>query len=378
MLAAEPGLGVYDDRTVRALLVAVVAAATLLLSAAALGQTVAIVPAGERDRPVVEHLSTQITGEVRWRTSDNARDANALLREAQGNWPEELIVTIDTENRVVRVLRVSDGTILSRVLEVLIAEQSPYAVSVAAVELLELAGHAPTEPEPEPRPEPEPAPPPAPPPQKPPPDVEPRKKRSEPFGRVLPGVGVVAGAFLTASADGDVSLLQPTVGADFRLTWVGSPWIGAAGLRASGLGGRERDVPFNQGEIQGIDLFEANVRYTRTEFSLRLAGGRREGPAEALGYVEAGLGFASATGTGELFRGGPAPDELFGEVNRTVFLAGAGIDLRYEIAYGLGLGLGVGAAFQPASARYTVLGRPAFDEGNAHIRGALLAVWQSP
>ncbi len=358
----------YDGSTVR--LCPLLAAMGVVLSAtAARASGVAVVVAHERDVAAAEHVAAGLGAGVVRRVASAPEDVQLLLEEARRAWPEELVVVLDTGRRSVRVLRVSDGTVLSRVLEHLVAERSPYAVSVAALELLELVGFPPRPPEAEPPPEPaRPEPPPAPVSFPVQPPRAPASVRPDPGPS--PAFVVLGGAMLDAAADGDLALVQPALGAEFQLRF--RPWVATAGARVSAFGGRQRSVAPGAGADQ---IFDADVEYARTDVGLRAGFGTRDGDATALAIVQGGLGFVSVTGVGELRDGGPSRD---GEVSRLVPWFGGGGELRYGVGAGLGIGLDVGVAFQPSSASYTVDGTSAYDEGNYHVRGGVLAFWESP
>jgi hypothetical protein len=318
-----------------------------LWSRAAVAETVALVTASSSSDEAARYLATQIDLPVVPRETVNARRLDALVAEARASWHEDLVVVIDTDNAVVSVVRPADGTIGSRALSPT-AVSAPYAVALAAVELLEIVRSAP-----------------------------PARSAALPAPETA-AIGTRwsfdAGVVQSVTTSGNIGLLQPSIGADLEL---GRPrrsvWF-SVGLHATGLAPIRRqqvlllaDGPDDRGIIQ----------YGKNELGLRLGAGHRQGAAGAVGWIDTGLAFID---TQAIDRAGTtiASDQ------RTAFWLGAGGELRYALAAGFSLGLGAGLAWFPVTSRfYTSLpGAPttvlAFDEGNFEFRGRASVIWESP
>ncbi len=340
-----------------------VAATAFFLASFAWAQSVAVVAATPADEAVVIYLTQQFEGGVTWRVAANARDPEALMAEAR-TWPERLVVMVDSQQAVVRVLRVSDGTILSRRLDPATAT-APYAVALAGVELLELAGHAP-----------ETAPPPAvaaEPPRQEPPSLPPASPPPKPH-QVELRVSVTAGGVFTHSIDGDVGLNQAFFGAGFVLI-LPRQWNLAIELRGAGLGSDDQTVrPLSR-------ISSATVEYDRTELGLRLTAGQRDGRLVASGYLEGGPAFVDASGVATLPRDSPDGDEgeeIQGGADRLAPWFGGGGELRYMLIGGFSVGASAGVVLFPRAFSYEAGGETAFDEGNVHLRAQALVMWEGP
>src|SRR5204863_7771353 len=116
--------------------------ALAVCSTAALADTVALITATPASDAAARYLSAQIDLPVVRRYSANARHLDKLVEEARASWREDLVVIVDADRAVVSVVRPADGTIGSRALSSS-AARAPYAIALAAVELLELVRGAP-------------------------------------------------------------------------------------------------------------------------------------------------------------------------------------------------------------------------------------------
>ena len=223
-----------------------------LWSRAAGAETVALVTASSSSDEAARYLATQIDLPVVRRETPNARHLDALVTEARTSWHEDLVVVIDTDNAVVSVVRPADGTIGSRALSPT-AVSAPYAVALAAVELLEIVRSAP-----------------------------PARSAALPSPESS-GVGTRwsfdAGIVQSVTTSGNIGLLQPTIGADLEL---GRPrrsvWF-SLGLHATGLAPIQRQQVLllaSGPDDRGI------IQYGKNEVGLRLGIGHRQGAAAAV------------------------------------------------------------------------------------------------
>jgi hypothetical protein len=348
--------------------------ATVLVAPNALAQNVAVVAATPSDEPAAQHLMTQIEGDATRRTTELAREPEKLIEQAQAQWSERMVVVIDTESGTVKVLRTWDGMVLTRSLERAVARSSPYAVAVAAVELLELAGHEPPRRENPSVPDPVPV---LPPPLTPPapvlqrPDLEPEASPEEPTPRArttprkLRAV-LNVGGLLTVSLGGDVTLIQPTIGLGMIVEpLAGDWWLGIDGHGAA-FGSRNRGVVPADREAGS----ELDVRYEREELGLRLSTGEGSAYTGLFGFLNGGLAFISVIPRGE--DGSPV-----GGRDRVGVWGGAGGGLRYSLDPGPGIELSVGGMLLSGGRTYRAVDTPAYDEGPFHLRVAAGVFWGS-
>jgi hypothetical protein len=321
-------------------------AAIALLGASALAETVAIVTASSASDGAATALGDQLDLPSVRRESDNARHLEALVTEARAGWREELVVVVDTDRAVVSVLRPSDGTMSSRSLDAR-AAKAPYAVALAAVELLEIVRNAP-----------------------------PARAAALPIPSPPSPVrlSLDTGLVQTISTNGDVALLQPTVGADVEfLTGSGTSWL-SLGLHGVGLAPMHRSqvllLPSGQQE-------HTRLEYARDELALRLGIGTREGHAAVAGWTDVGLGFVDVTVTGTDVR-------QVARDHRTAFWLGLGGELRYSLGAGLAIGVGAGGAWYPVTSRFyaSPASAPsplvALQEGGIELRARAALLWEIP
>ncbi|HVU02190.1 MAG TPA: hypothetical protein VHE30_10570 [Polyangiaceae bacterium] len=316
-------------------------------SEALAASSVAVVVTGPGAEQAARYLETQIDHPVVRRESVNSRHLDALVAEARAGWHEELVVVVDTERAVVSVLRPGDGTIGSRRLDES-AATAPYAVALAAVELLEIVESAP-----------------------PARAAALKETRATTLdSRVTLDVGLVQ----SVSLNGEVGLFQPTAGID----WVGSDpkssGFYGVGLHGTGILAMNRDQAFSR--PPGVDP-RGNIRYLRNELSLRPIIGHRHGPASALGWMDVGLAVIDVTARS-------VSGEVLAQDSRVAFWLGLSGELRYTIGAGWALGLGAGAAWFPVTSRFYPTPRsaeasvPAFVESPLELRARATVVWEIP
>lgn len=93
------------------------------------------------------HLGDRLEVPPRIETTTKGVELPALLEQARGPWSSRFVVLLSPERGQVSVIRSEDGTALTRFLERTAIQQSPFALAVAAAELLELARRPRTDPE---------------------------------------------------------------------------------------------------------------------------------------------------------------------------------------------------------------------------------------
>src|SRR5260221_2500978 len=325
--SADAG-GPFEQSTMRVVRILLKAAAVALALAGVLSArtaaaaTVALVIASPSSDAAARYLSTQIDLPVIRRASPNARRLDRLLAEARAGWHEDLVVIVDSDRATVSVVRPADGTIGSRTLSGS-AAGAPYAVALAAVELLEIVRGAP-----------------------------PAHAAALPEARppsVHPRFGLEAGVVQSVATSGNMALLEPTAGIDLELFRETSPaWI-ALGVHASGLSPSRRDVTLLF--PQGIDG-RGSVEYRRDELSLRLGVGHRQGPSAVIGWWDLVLAHIRVTARG-------APGSFQAYDRRTAFWLGGGAELPYTLVGGVALGTGARIGWLSPTAPFYASSPPA-------------------
>lgn len=324
-----------------AALVAFLATASL-----ASAETIAIVTASPASDEAARYFRTQVDQSVAEVDTANARDLDELVREARRRWRKDLIVVIDTERATVSVVRPWDGTISSRALDIK-ASSAPYAVALAAVELLEIVRAAPPAraaalPRPAPRP-------------------------------IAPRASVDIGLIESVSKNGEIGLLQPTTGVDIELSREPSSFWVAFGVHATGLS------PMRRSQIlilpEGPDE-NGSIEYARTEVSLRLSIGDRQGSSAAVAWSDIGAAVTRVTAYDRTVTA-VATDQ------RTLFWLGLGGELRYRLGADFSLGIGAGGAFLPVTSTFfasppgSATPVPAFEESPIEFRARIALIWES-
>ena len=325
---------------------------------------VAVVSRVPADRAVLEQLAGMLDEPVHDRPEPVPRGLAAILGDAQ-HWAERYVVVIDRMEDSVHVLRPSDQTIVSRVLAAEVLADSHYAVALATAELLEWLGAAPraetaVDVAHAPRAPPQPAPPTA--------EAAGTASAPEELEPEVPewGVGIGAGLQLSTSPGADINLAQLAGDAELQLgRGLRSPWF-ALGLRVAAPASIERALDPAAGSA-GV----ARVEYTSRELALHAAIGMgTRGAALAVGPV-AGLAFVDVTARG-------AGGEQINEPHKaTAGMVGAGVWLRYPLAWGLGLGLAAEAQWLLSPERYRVAGRRVLQDGALRLQTQLGLVWES-
>lgn len=309
--------------------------------------SVAVLTTSPAAEEAARYLASQTDLTVVRRWSINTRNLGLLLQEARAAWREPLVVVLDAELRVVSVLRPEDGTISSRALAPS-AASAPYVVAVAAAELLDLVQHAPS--------------------------ASPAtvSEGSPPPPGTLARLLLDAGVLQTVAANGQIGLLQPTVGFDFSFARRGSTlWLGG-GLHASGLGELRREqvlaVPM------GINP-NGSIEYTRNEVSLRVLLTHRQGPIAATGWGDLGFAFVKA----QTF---DSAGSTLSTDRRQALWLGLGAEFRYSLFEGFSLGLGVGAGWFPVTSQFYASAPgatkvPAFEESSLDLRARASLGWET-
>jgi hypothetical protein len=310
-------------------------------------ETIAIVTASPSSDAAARYFRTQVDQPAAKLETSNARDLDALVREARHKWHKDLIVVIDADRATVSVIRPWDGTISSRALDES-ASSAPYAVALAAVELLEIVRAAP-----------------------------PAKAAALPGAPVrplVPRASVDIGLVESVSKNGEIGLLQPTTGIDIELSREPHAWWIAFGVHATGLSPMQRAqtllLPKGADE-NGV------IEYARTEVSLRLSIGDRQGQSAAVGYCDIGAAVARATAYDRT-------TTAIASDQRPLFWLGVGGELRYRLGADFSLGVGAGGAFLPVTSTFlasppgAAAPVPAFEESPIEFRARLSLIWESP
>lgn len=325
-----------------------VSLALVLLTRLASAERIGVVSATAEAEAAAHYLEEQVDSVTERRTARHARAPDLLIGEARG-WGDDLVVVLDPARRTVSVVRPADGTVGSRTLSRGVVEV-PYAVALAAVELLQIVREAPIVRRVETPPKV--APPPA----------------------ALPWLSLDVGLVQSAATNGDIVLLQPTAGADVAvLRTPESSWL-SLGLHATGLAPMQREqvLVLPEGvEPRGV------IEYERSELSLRTSFGHRYGVGAAVAFTEVGLAFVTA-------RARDASDRPVASDSHAAFWLGAGGELRYSLVGGLSLGLGVGCLVLPVTTRFHASPPrsrnevTALAEGNLDLRARLSVLWELP
>lgn len=330
-------------RSLKAVAFAVAAAmvsGSVSSASAASGTAVAIVVASPESDSAARYLATQIDLPTVRRGSDNARQPDLLVKEARAKWHEDLVVVVDSARATVSVMRPSDGTIGSRTLSAE-AAAAPYAVALAAVELLEIVRNAP-------------------------PAEHPRSPRG-----VIPHLAFDAGIVQSVGTSGNLGLLQPTIGADVGFSRDSSPvWL-LAGVHASGLVPTQRDLTL----LLPAGPSRGSIEYLRDELSLRFGIGHRAGPSAVFGFADLGVAFINLHA--ENLQGNFSAYD-----KRTTIWLGVGAELRYTVIGGFALGIGAGVAFLPVPSRFyaspqgSSLELTALQEDGLELRARASVIWE--
>lgn len=275
------------------------------------------------------HLGDQLEALEVLKTTTTALAVTAVVPRATAEWPDHLVVALDNTTHQVIVVRPKDGTVLSRALDPA-QRTTPYAVAVAALELLDLAG--------------------------------------EEVGRVAVQTSS-AGASLTLAveATGVLSWAPggeggvPMVGAGAWLALRGSRsrWWGAVGLGARLLGE-------HRAEARGYA-----VDYRRLDFEARFGLGRRYGRLDGLVSADVGGSFVAIETTTLI--GAVASRE-----QRVSPSAGLSLEGRLLLGAGFALKASTGLSFVVNRARFLVQGEPVFEEGAIRWTSGLGVLWESP
>lgn len=335
----------------RGVAVAAVVVVIGALARSAGAEPIAVVIRSERGEAAAEFLATQIKDQIVVRHSRYLDDPAKLLEEARAGWGERLVVVLDARRAIVRVIRTTDGTITARSLDPVAAE-APYAISLAAVELLGIVKTAPeartTLPVEPPVP---------------PPDSGKRRARIGPV--------ISFGVQQTLATSGDVLLLQPTLAVEARLLRETGTWF-SLGAHAAGLTSQTRSqllvLPDGPDE-------DASVEYGRNELALRLGIGHRQGIGSITGWTNLGVAVVDVEARDGQGRHVAGDD-------RAAFWLGIGGELRYGFGKGVSMGLGAGGAFYPVTSQFFATPRgaavpvSAFEESRFELRGRLVLVWE--
>jgi hypothetical protein len=304
----------------------------LALSLCSAPESVVIVLPWDGDstaRPAAQHLRSQLDLSARVWTTTLATDVQAMMKSARDTF--EYAVVLDTPRARITVVRAKDGTILSRTLDPAVANESPYAVALSAMQLLDVA-------------------------------------REVKQVAVIDGRPVVAGRTVTfraslaldaaiavaAGSGQEAVLAQPMLGIALVMRATDTAWWASLGFRARAFGGRAIALSDTASDL--------TMRYERTDGVLRLLIGRTEGRIE---YALALEGGGSNTRASARPSAGGA---VIAEDRRLNAWGGAGLEGRLRLFGGISLALGGTVAFVPQPTRYHVR-EEVYAEGKLRLVG---------
>jgi hypothetical protein len=336
----------YYGRVQRLTAVALTVVALVFGAASAAGASataVAIVTATPASDAAAQYLATQIDLPTVRRNTENARHLERLVVEARTKWPEDLVVVVDADGATVSVLRPSDGTIGSRALAES-ATRAPYAVALAAVELLEIVRNAPPAHAPVMRP---------------------------PSRSLVLRMAFDFGLVQSVGTSGNLGLLEPTTGVDVAFARPASPVWFIAGIHAMGLVPSRRDLTLvlPTGDSRG------RVDYVRDELSTRFGIGHRQGPSAVFGWGDVGVAFIHVHAQ-------DSQGTFSSNDSRAAIWLGLGAELRYTVVGGLALGIGAGVAFLPVASRFyasppgSSTALTALQEDGLDLRARASVIWE--
>lgn len=275
------------------------------------------------------HLSDQLDELETLKTTTTALSAAAVVPRAAVEWPDHLVVALDNTSHQVVVVRPKDGTVLSRALDPT-QRTTPYAVAVAALELLDLAG--------------------------------------EEIGRIEVQTST-PGASLSVAVEG-TGVLSYAPGGEGAVPMVGAAaWLALRGSRSRWWGGVGLGT-----RLLGVHRAEAGgyaIDYERLDFEARFGLGRRYGRFDGLLSADVGGSFVAIETT-----------DLSGVVasreQRVSPSAGLSLEGRLLLGAGFALKASTGLSFVVNRARFLVQGEPVFEEGAIRWTSALGVLWESP
>ncbi|MCC7380559.1 MAG: hypothetical protein IT384_01915 [Deltaproteobacteria bacterium] len=305
------------------------------LGAAAREVTVVYAPDAGTIAPVAaRHLADRLEAPPAVRTATTV-ELPDLLAAARGAWSTAFVVVLAPERGQVTVIRAEDGTALSRFLDRRAFAESPYALAVAAAELLELA----------------------------------RRPRGDPSAPEMQAVLLAGWSFLASagvalgSGPGDEPVLfQPSLVAALLYRGSGHAWWTSIGMGARFLGAA--DAALGDGEDA------LTTSYRTEELELTAAIGLSSGDLDV--GLTTGIG-GSYTRVSVRRPGG----EPIAEDQRLVAWVPFGSELRYALGRGFWLGFSAEVGFVPRPARYLVAGRVSLEEGGVRGTASLSLVWAS-
>lgn len=328
---------------------------SLSLSAGAARADVAVIARAPEDGEVRRQLAGLLDEPVTERPEREPQSLPAIMREAAG-WSEHYVVVVDRAGSSLHVLRPSDQTIASRLLEERVLAEAPYAVALATAELLEWlgvsaraeavdasgAGTA------EPR-------------------ATPASLDASDAGHEAPlrlDLALGAGLELSASPGFDPELTRLALEAGVELGRGRRPLWGWLSLRAAVLG------PGWRAPLAGTAASVERVDYASSSLTLHAALG--------LGRSAAALTFGPVVGVSfvqvdALDRDGAS----LGEHTGVSVLAGLALGVRYPLAWGFGLSLGADGQWLVQPTRYRVEGREVLEEGPLQLATRFGVLWES-
>jgi hypothetical protein len=307
----------------------------LWLWSSAAAAEISLVRDSDADEEVASRLE-QLIGQPVERVS---RDSNAL----QGDRADSALVSIDREHSRVQVASIANPTGLSRELDAGVIAQSPYAVALAAAELLDwldvlaepdattAGGRAP--------------------------QSAGRSRRRLTFGLGFDFE-------LQAQLERALAFLRPALNLELAFDRGSRGFFWAAGARVSAPLGR--DVDFDA----STRLENATLRAQAMDAAAQVVGGYEIGPLALTAHAAAGVAYLRVVARDSQQRS-LGSSALFSP------LIGVGLGVRLAVAYGFALAIRGEAQWAGPQTRYHIEGTEVLD--SAAIRLGLLAglMWES-
>jgi hypothetical protein len=285
--------------------------------------------------PAARHLRDRLPDPPLILNTTTARDLPLLLRELEARQIARFAVVLAPDRGLVAVIRVEDGTALSRFLDPA-AQRSAFAVAVSAAELLELARR---------------------------PAGTPGAPEMEPL--VPPRWSWLIGAFASlGTAPGDPPVLfEPVFSLRLIRYGEGESWWWSIGARGSLAVASQRDFTI------GAEVF--HTEYTRRGGELNLGLGLSNHP------IDVGVTVSGALSWVHVEVDEDATDIRVADEVRLEPWVALGAELRYRSSAHLGFSVAVSVGLVPAPARYLIRDQPALEEAAVRGQAMMGLFWES-
>jgi hypothetical protein len=289
----------------------------------------------DSDEEVASRLE-QLIGQPVERVS---RDSDVL----QGDDGDAAVVSIDREHSRVQVASIGNPKGLSRELDSSVIAQSPYAVALAAAELLDwldvLAEPGATAG-----------------------DGRAQQKAGRSHRRLTFGLGF--DFELQAQVDRELAFLRPALNLELAFDRGSRGFFWTAGARVSAPLGRDVDIAASP------ELEDATLRAQAMDAAAQVVGGYAFGPLALTAHAAAGVAYLRVVAR-------DAQQHSLGSSALFSPLVGAGLGVRLSVAYGFALAVRGEAQWAGPRTKYHIEGTQVLD--SAPLRLGLLAglLWES-